>query len=74
VLAVGMEPSVDKDTFPIELKVNDEGFIEHDEVNGGVFAAGCSSDALDVNRAVQSATASALRAIQVVNKVAQAEG
>ena len=72
VLAVGMEPSVDK--FPIELKVNDEGFIEFDEVNGGVFAAGCSSDALDVNRAVQSATASALRAIQVVNKVAQAEG
>ncbi len=74
VLAIGMEPSVDKDTFPIEIKVNDEGFIEQDEANGGVFAAGCSSDALDVNRAVQSATASALRAIQVVNKVAQAEG
>ena len=74
VLAVGMEPSVDKDTFPIEIKVNDEGFIEQDEANGGVFAAGCSSDALDVNRAVQSATASALRAIQVVNRVAQAEG
>ncbi len=74
VLAVGMEPSVNKDTFPIELKVNDEGFIENDEANGGVFAAGCSSDALDVNRAVQSATASALKAIQVINKVAQAEG
>ena len=74
VLAIGMEPSVDKDTFPIEIKVNDEGFIEQDEANGGVFAAGCSSDALDVNRAVQSATASALRAIQVVNRVAQAEG
>ncbi|VAW50070.1 Anaerobic respiratory complex protein QmoA [hydrothermal vent metagenome] len=78
VLAVGMEPSVDASTlngtFPIEIKVNDEGFIEQDEANGGVFAAGCSSDALDVNRAVQSATASALRAIQVVNKVAQAEG
>ena len=74
VLAVGMEPSVDKDTFPIEIKVNDEGFIEHDEANGGVFAAGCSSDALDVNRAVQHATAAALRAIQVVNRVAKAEG
>ena len=71
VLAVGMEPSVD--SFPIELKVNDEGFIENDEANGGVFAAGCSVDALDVNRAVQSATASALKAIQVVNRVAQAE-
>ncbi|HEB83225.1 MAG TPA: CoB--CoM heterodisulfide reductase iron-sulfur subunit A family protein [Gammaproteobacteria bacterium] len=74
VLAVGMEPSVAKDEFPIELKLNDEGFIENDEANGGVFAAGCSADALDVNRAVQSATASALRAIQVVNRVAQAEG
>jgi len=74
VLAIGMEPSVDKDTFPIEIKVNDEGFIEHDEANGGVFAAGCSSDALDVNRAVQHATAAALRAIQVVNRVAKAEG
>ncbi|MCP3893982.1 MAG: CoB--CoM heterodisulfide reductase iron-sulfur subunit A family protein, partial [Bacteroides sp.] len=38
VLAVGMEPSVDKDTFPIEIKVNDEGFIENNEANGGVFA------------------------------------
>jgi len=74
VLAIGMEPSVDRDTFPVEIKLNDEGFIEQDEANGGIFAAGCSSDALDVNRAVQSATASALRAIQVVNRVAQAEG
>ncbi len=74
VLAIGMEPSVDKSTFPIDIVMNDEGFIESDEANSGVFAAGCSSDALDVNRAVQNATASALKAIQVVNKVAQAEG
>ncbi|MFK5986180.1 MAG: FAD-dependent oxidoreductase, partial [Pseudomonadota bacterium] len=73
VLAIGMEPSVDKDSFPVELVINEEGFIELDENNGGVFAAGCSSDALDVNRAVQSATATALRAIQVVNQVAGAE-
>jgi len=37
------------------------------------FGAGCATNALDVNRAVQSATAAALRAIQVVNKVAKAE-
>jgi quinone-modifying oxidoreductase subunit QmoA len=30
-------------------------------------------NALDVNRAVQSATAAALRAIQVVNRAARAE-
>ena len=74
VLAVGMEPSVPKDGFPLNVKINVEGFVENDPANGGFFAAGCSSDALDVNRAVQSATASALRAIQVVNKVAGMEG
>jgi len=74
VLAVGMEPSVPANGFPMEVVLNEEGFVELDEANGAFFAAGCSSDALDVNRAVQSATASALRAIQVVNKVAGAEG
>jgi quinone-modifying oxidoreductase subunit QmoA len=74
VLAVGMEPSVPKNAFPMDIVINDEGFIEADKANGGIFAAGCSSDALDVNRAVQSATASALRAIQVVNRVAGMEG
>ena len=74
VLAVGMEPSVDSNDFPVDIVVNREGFIEPAEENGGVFAAGCSSDALDVNRAVQQATGAALRAIQVVNRVAKAEG
>jgi quinone-modifying oxidoreductase subunit QmoA len=72
VLAIGMEPSVSD--LPIKVTVNESGFIEQDENNGAIFAAGCSSDALDVNRAVQSATASALRAIQVVNRVAGMEG
>ena len=72
VLAIGMQPSVEN--FPVDVVVNREGFIELDEANGGIFAAGCSSDALDVNRSVQSATAAALRAIQVVNRAAAAEG
>ncbi len=72
VLAVGMEPSVDK--FPVDIVVNQEGFIEPAPENGGVFAAGGASDALDVNRAVQHATGAALRAIQVVNRVAAQEG
>jgi len=48
------------------------GFIEGSP-DGGIFSAGCASSALDVNRAVQSATASALRAIQVINKTASVE-
>jgi quinone-modifying oxidoreductase subunit QmoA len=74
VLAVGMAPSVDFSQLPISIQLNESGFIEADPSNGGMFAAGCASDALDVNRAVQHATASALRAIQVVNRVAAAEG
>jgi len=73
VLATGMEPSVSRDQFPMDVVVNGEGFVELDEANGAFFAAGCSADTLDVNRAMQSATASALRAIQVVNRVAAAE-
>ncbi len=74
VLAIGMQPSVDKDKFPVDIVINEEGFIEPAPENGGIFAAGCSSDALDVNRAVQHATGAALRAMQVVNRVAGTEG
>lgn len=74
VLATGMESTVPEGIFPVETKINEHGFLELDEANGGIFGAGCSSDALDVNRAAQNATAAALRAIQVVNKAAGTEG
>ena len=78
VLAIGMEPSVDKDDFPVDIRINREGFIEAGSQGangqGGVFAAGCASDALDVNRAVQHATGAALRAIQTINGAAGVEG
>jgi quinone-modifying oxidoreductase subunit QmoA len=74
VLAIGMEPSVPASDFPVKVVMNEHGFIEPDPSNGGIFAAGCSTDALDVNRSVQNATASALRAIQVVNRVSSVEG
>lgn len=73
VLAIGMEPSVSRDEFPVDVVIDDNGFVEADESNGAIFAAGCTADALDVNRAVQNATASALRAIQVINRVAAQE-
>ncbi len=73
VLAVGMEPSVDVRTAAATVHVDASGFVEADPVNGAIFGAGCASNALDVNRAVQSATAASLRAIQVINKVSGAE-
>ena len=73
VLAVGMEPAVKGVNIPAEVMSDSSGFIMADPANAGIFGAGCATNALDVNRAVQSATAAALRAIQVVNKVARAE-
>ncbi|HUW97421.1 MAG TPA: FAD-dependent oxidoreductase [Acidiferrobacter sp.] len=73
VLAVGMEPSVDIRTIA-DVAVDASGFIDGNGPNGGLFGAGCAANALDVNRSVQSATASVLRAVQVVNRVAKAEG
>jgi quinone-modifying oxidoreductase subunit QmoA len=74
VLAVGMDPEVQGAQVPAEVAADASGFLVSGDVNGGIFGAGCATNALDVNRAVQSATASALRAIQVINKVASVEG
>ena len=73
VLAIGMEPNVDARTIPGGVTADTSGFIEAAPVNGAIFGAGCASNALDVNRSVQSATAAALRAIQVINRVSRAE-
>ena len=81
VLAVGMEPSLDINSVvaPADsgVSVDSSGFIElapapAEGSTNGIFGAGCATNALDVNRSVQGATAAALRAIQVVNRVAQA--
>jgi len=76
VLAVGMQPGVDVGALVDDgdggVKTDSSGFIELAGGAGGIFGAGCATNALDVNRSVQSATAAALRAIQVVNRVAQA--
>lgn len=71
VLAIGMEPSVNAGDFG--LATDASGFIDVHANDGAIFGAGCSANALDVNRSVQSATAGSLRAIQVVNRVARTE-
>ena len=79
VLAVGMEPSLDIASVVAPeagagVSVDAGGFIElapgpAADPGRGIFGAGCATNALDVNRSVQGATAAALRAIQVVNRV-----
>jgi quinone-modifying oxidoreductase subunit QmoA len=73
VLAIGMEPNADLRSVYDGASLDASGFVQADEANGAIFGAGCASNALDVNRAVQSATAAALRAIQVVGRVSRAE-
>lgn len=69
VLAIGMQPSTDITKIAPGVKIDASGFVQVHADNGGIFGAGCASNALDVNRSVQNATAAALRAIQVVNQV-----
>jgi quinone-modifying oxidoreductase subunit QmoA len=72
VLAVGMEPEVKGVKLPDDVIVDSSNFIEGSK-DGGMFGAGAASSPLDVNRAVQSATAASLRAIQVIHKTASTE-
>ncbi len=73
VLAVGMEPESNGIALPDDIVTDSSGFIEG-AASGGQFSAGAASSPLDVNRSVQSATAAALRAIQVVHKTSASEG
>ena len=69
VLAIGMEPSVKGSMIPAAILEDSSGFLSPVSESSGVFGAGCATNALDVNRAVQSSTAAALRAIQVIHEV-----
>ena len=72
VLAVGMQPETDGVQLPDDIVLDSSGFIEGC-TSGGQFGAGAASGPLDVNRSVQSATAAALRGIQVVHRAMRAE-
>jgi len=71
VLAVGMESNVEKDILPEQIEVNRSNYIEDTSNLPGFYAAGCSTDALDVNRSVQQSTATALRALQSINHISK---
>jgi len=72
VLAVGMEPETNGIKLPDDILLDSSGFMEGSK-DGGMCGAGAATSPLDVNRSVQSGTAAALRAIQVIHKAAAAE-
>ena len=69
VLAIGMEPESSGMTLPDDVATDSSGFIEG-SADGGMLGAGSAASPLDVNRAVQSATGAALRAIKVIHQTA----
>jgi quinone-modifying oxidoreductase subunit QmoA len=73
VLAIGMEPESNGITLPADVVVDGSGFIEG-TADGGQQGAGAAASPYDVNRATQSATAAAMRAIKVVRRAATSEG
>src|SRR6266542_1008020 len=72
VLAIGMEPHANDVELPPDVLVDSSGFVEGSR-DGGQIAAGAAASPLDVNRAAQSATAAALRALQIVRGRARSE-
>ena len=65
VLATGMQPSLAGTRLPVDVPMDEDGFIIGGEEKG-IFAAGCAKKPLDVMKSAQSATGAAMRAIQTV--------
>ncbi len=66
VLATGMQPALGEQGKAFGLKMDGNGFVVPDP-GQGMLAAGCAKSAADVYTCTQSATAAALKAIQIAH-------
>ncbi|MEW6161827.1 MAG: CoB--CoM heterodisulfide reductase iron-sulfur subunit A family protein [Nitrospirota bacterium] len=64
VLATGMAPTTQQWKAPANISYDTDGFILSNTGAAGMYAAGCSLKPIDVYSSVQTATATALKAIQ----------
>ncbi len=64
VLATGMQPSLAIDGAPVDLDMDNSGFVISN-FDKGMISAGCAKKAADVVTTTQSSTAAALKAIQI---------
>jgi quinone-modifying oxidoreductase subunit QmoA len=67
ILATGMAPAIQAEGAVLGLQMDNSGFLLGDE-KSGMIAAGCARKAADVVTSNQSATAAALKAIQVLRR------
>ncbi len=65
VLATGMQPSCAGTKLPVQVPVDEDGFIIGGD-DTGVIAAGCAKLPLDVMKSAQTGTGAAMKAIQTV--------
>jgi len=67
ILATGMAPAIQSEGGALGLQMDPNGFLLGD-ADAGMIAAGCAKKAADVVTSNQSATAAALKAIQVLRR------
>jgi quinone-modifying oxidoreductase subunit QmoA len=67
ILATGMAPAIQAEGAALGLQMDNSGFLLGD-AEAGIIAAGCAKKAADVVTSNQSATAAALKAIQVLRR------
>jgi len=67
VLATGMVPSLAAEKLPLDLKLDDYGFVVDGEEQG-IFAAGVARHPIEVTRTVKEGTGAALKAIQYITQ------
>ena len=67
ILATGMAPAIQAEGGALGLQMDNNGFLLGD-AEAGMIAAGCAKKAADVVTSNQSATAAALKAIQVLRR------
>jgi quinone-modifying oxidoreductase subunit QmoA len=67
ILATGMAPAIQAEGVALGLQMDSNGFLLGD-ADAGIIAAGCAKKAADVVTSNQSATAAALKAIQVLRR------
>jgi quinone-modifying oxidoreductase subunit QmoA len=67
ILATGMAPTIQSEGAAFGLEMDSSGFLLGD-AEAGMIAAGCAKKAADVVTSNQSATAAALKAIQVLRR------
>ena len=67
ILATGMAPAIQAEGVTLGLQMDSNGFLLGD-ADAGIIAAGCAKKAADVVTSNQSATAAALKAIQVLRR------